>query len=123
MVLAWNTVPFGAASYVQRDALCPSSEVHVSRAVATNRLARGSNDPDIVALSGTLGDVATFVLLAPGPAFGVVAMLQLESSPEYLAACEDANERCPTGCQSWVSTTLENFLANLLMTGTTSSPL
>jgi hypothetical protein len=76
MVLAWNTVPFGAAWYVQRDALCPSSEA-VSRAVATNRLARGSNDPDIVAPSGTLSDVTTFVLLAPGPAFGVVAILRV----------------------------------------------
>src|ERR1041385_3433519 len=40
----------------------------------------------------------------------------------FRPGCVDANERCPGGCQSWVSTTWATRCASLLMTGTTSSP-
>src|SRR5215216_1693251 len=36
--------------------------------------------------------------------------------------CVDAKEKCPAGCQSWVSTAWWNLCARRLTSGTTSSP-
>ncbi len=36
--------------------------------------------------------------------------------------CEEANEACPGGCQSWVATTIGKRGIRALITGTTSSP-
>src|SRR5919201_1674679 len=38
------------------------------------------------------------------------------------SGCAEANEKCPAGCQSCVSTTCWNLCASSLITGTTSSP-
>ena len=87
-VLAWSRTAYRSRPLrTFKEIRWLSSEADMSRAVATNQLARGSNDPDIVALNGALSDVATFRYMRPSARESAGARERQQRAPRRCEAC------------------------------------
>ena len=99
MGLAWSRTAYRSRPLrTFKEIRWLSSEADMSRAVATNQLARGSNDPDIVPLNGALSDVATFRYMRPSERESAGAPLRCTS--QNLAVADGLRIESPN-CPNW----------------------